>query len=290
MKKFFVFCSVLLVSCCLMAQTKEKKVLIIGIDGCKPDVLLYANTPHIDRLVKGGAYSFNAKTDPISSSGICWTGMLTGVWHEKHNVTTNSYKNPNIENYPHFFNRIKEHNDKLKTYSVVNWAPIHKIIRKGEADIVESYKPDEKVANRVAELIEKKRSDVIFVQLDDVDHAGHAHNYSLQSEQYVQSVEKADSLVGVMVSAIKRRKDVEQEDWHIIVTTDHGGSNFGHGKDIPTHTTIFYVINGPDVQKGEILEPVNVVDVAVTALSVMGLEIKEAWNLDGEVKGVNSNE
>lgn len=289
MKKFFVFFSVLLVSCCLVAQAKEKKVLIIGIDGCKPDVLLHANTPNIDCLVKDGAYSFNAKTDPISSSGICWTGMLTGVWHKKHNVTTNSYKEPNIYNYPHFFNRIKEYNKSLKTYSVVNWAPIHKIIKQGEADIAETYKPDDKVANRVAELIEAEKADVIFVQLDDVDHAGHAHNYSIQSEQYVQSVEKADSLVGGMVNAIKRRKNVEQEDWHIIVSTDHGGSNFGHGKDISTHTTIFYVINGPDVQKGEILEPVNVVDVAVTAMSVMGLDIKEPWDLDGEIRGLKNH-
>ena len=91
-KKYIILISViiLIVSC---GNPKENKVLIIGIDGCKPDALLKAKTENIDSLWKNGAFSFNAKTDEISSSGICWTGMLTGVWHNKHNVTTNDYKN-----------------------------------------------------------------------------------------------------------------------------------------------------------------------------------------------------
>ena len=94
MKTIFLFLlSVFLYSSLLNAQNK---VLIIGIDGCRPDALLKANTPNLDKLWKNGAYIFNTKTDEISSSGICWTGMLTGVWHEKHNVLTNSYKNPSI--------------------------------------------------------------------------------------------------------------------------------------------------------------------------------------------------
>ena len=100
----------ILVSC----NNKENKVLIIGFDGCRPDSFLKANTPKIDSLWKNGAYSFNAKTDGISSSGICWTGgMLTGVWHEKHNVISNSYKDSNIKVFLHFFRRVK-HNSKIK--------------------------------------------------------------------------------------------------------------------------------------------------------------------------------
>ncbi|MFD1614204.1 alkaline phosphatase family protein [Gelatiniphilus marinus] len=62
----------------------QNKVLILGIDGCRPDALLAAKTPHLDNLWKNGAYSFKAKTDDLSWSGVCWTGMLTGVWKDKH--------------------------------------------------------------------------------------------------------------------------------------------------------------------------------------------------------------
>ena len=54
----------------------QNKVLIIGIDGCRPDALISASTPNIDKLWKNGAYSFHTKTDDISYSGSCWTGVL----------------------------------------------------------------------------------------------------------------------------------------------------------------------------------------------------------------------
>ena len=32
----------------------RKKVLIIGIDGCRPDALLKAKTPHLEELIRHG--------------------------------------------------------------------------------------------------------------------------------------------------------------------------------------------------------------------------------------------
>lgn len=285
MRNLIIFILALFLVAC-GATPKEKKVLIIGLDGCRPDVLESANTANIKQLMENGAYCLQAKTDPISSSGICWTGMLTGVWHEKHNVINNNYENPNIAEYPHFFRRVKEFNPELRTASVVNWQPIHKIFQEGDADIAENYSPDEKVAERVSEILSSDQADVVFVQLDDVDHAGHTYDYSVDSQEYVRSVEKADSLTGIMVDALKKRPNYLNEDWLILVSTDHGGSNFGHGKDIPDHTTIFYVANGESVKKGKLEDGANVIDVAVTAMQHLGITINETWKLDGKPRGI----
>lgn len=264
----------------------QNKVLIIGIDGCRPDGLLAANTPNLDELWKNGAYSFSAKTDPISSSGICWTSMLTGVWHEKHKVISNEYLNPNIGEFPHFFRRVKEQKPEMKTFSVVNWNPVHKILQDGDADIVNYLLTDDKVTARVADLLLTENPDAFFVQLDDVDHAGHEFDYIPESNNYLSAIQIADKQVGVMLDAIKRRPDYEHENWLVLVSTDHGGSNFGHGKDIPEHTTIFYIASGKDVQKGEIKQQVNVIDVAVTAMKHLGIDVKKEWNLDGKPVGL----
>jgi len=285
MKTIFLFLlSVFLYSSLLNAQNK---VLIIGIDGCRPDALLKANTPNLDKLWKNGAYSFNTKTDEISSSGICWTGMLTGVWHEKHNVLTNSYKNPNIKEYPHFFRRIKQAKPELKTYSIVTWAPIHKILQKDDANMVKSPLLDRGVTSKVVRTIRKKDVDVLFLQLDFVDHAGHKHDFSAESKKYLTAIETADKQIGKMIKALKSRKNYENENWLILVSTDHGGSEFGHGKNIPEHTTTFFIASGSkDVQKGEITKQVYVVDIAVTALKHLGINIKKEWKLDGSVSGL----
>lgn len=264
----------------------QNKVLIIGIDGVRPDCLLAAKTPNLDKLWKNGAYSFSAKTDPISSSGICWTAMLTGVWHEKHNVLDNEYTNPNLAEYPHYYHRVKEQKPELKLYSVVNWSPIHKILQEGDADIANYLLTDDKVTGRVADLLQNDNPDAMFVQLDEVDHAGHEYVYAVNSEKYLAAIEKADTLVGKMISAIQNRKTYSKENWLILVSTDHGGSQKGHGQDIPEHTTIFYIANGKDVKKGEVKQQVNVVDVAVTAMKHLGIKIEKSWNLDGKVVGL----
>jgi len=264
----------------------QNKVLIIGIDGCRPDAMQAAKTPNLDKLMENGAYTFSAQTDPISSSGICWTAMLTGVWHEKHKVISNEYKNPNIKEYPHFFRRVKEQKPELKTYSVVNWAPLHKILQEGDADIANYLLTDKKVTKRVVELLQNNNPDVMFVQLDEVDGAGHKYDYVPESKKYLEAIEKADAQVGQMLDAIKSRKTYDDEEWLVLVSTDHGGSNKGHGKDIPEHTTIFYIASGDGVKKGEIKQQVNIIDVAVTAMKYLEIEIKESWNLDGKVVGL----
>ena len=54
-------------SCGETARTP--KVLMIGIDGCRPDALLDAGAPAIDALIAEGALSVQAQTGARTSSG-----------------------------------------------------------------------------------------------------------------------------------------------------------------------------------------------------------------------------
>ena len=267
-------------------EVPVNKVLIIGIDGCRPDALLEANTPNMDALWKNGSYTFKARTDEISSSGPAWSAMLTGVWHQKHNVMNNEYEDPDLEHYPHFFHRIRQEKPELQTYSVANWGPIHKILQEGDATFTSSKISDALVAEEVASILENKDVDVMFVQLDEVDGAGHRHDYTVESKKYLKAIERSDGQVGTMVSALEQRSAIKDENWLIILSADHGGSDFGHGKNIPEHTTVFYIASGKSAINGEIQQEVGVVDVAVTALYHLGIPAKEAWNLDGRVAGL----
>jgi len=270
-----------------LGQTgSTNKVLIIGVDGCRPDALQAADTPNVDALLKNGAYSYTAQTDEISSSGPAWTAMLTGVWHQKHNVVNNKYEDPNLEDYPHFFHRIRKENPDLALYSVANWGPIHEILQEGDATLDASTVNDARVTSKVSAFLKHEDVDVMFVQLDEVDGAGHAHGYSVESKKYLKAIEKIDRQVGRMVSALEKRSSLEMENWLIILSTDHGGSDYGHGKNIPEHTTIFFITSGESAARGEIAGKVGVVDVAVTALKHMGITAKASWDLDGKVAGL----
>ena len=274
------------ISICSCSMPKENKVLIIGIDGCRPDALLKASTKNLDSLWKNGAYSFNTKTDEISSSGICWTGMLTGVWHDKHKVLTNEYKNPNIKKYPHFFRRVKQSKPELKTYSLVHWVPLHKILQPGDADVAKTFDTDEAVTNEAVNMLVNEPVDVMFLHLDDVDHAGHSYGYHPSNNDYLSAIEVIDRQVGRIIHSLYKRNNYKNENWLILVSTDHGGSGTSHGKNTVEHTTIFYIASGNAVKKGEIKEQVNVIDVAVSAMTHLDIPIMDEWNLDGKPSGL----
>ena len=274
-----------------VSAQKAPKVLIIGIDGCRPDALLLADTPNIDRIwKKGAAYSFKVKTDSISYSGPCWTSILTGVWHQKHNVLSNKYIKPNTKEYPHVFTRLKSVKPDAEVVSIVQWAPIHKILPAldGSGVVALNFGYDSIVANQSVSMLRVMLNiDAMFVHLCSVDGFGHKYGFSIdKNSKYMKQITKVDGYVGKILNALEERKMNKKEEWYVILTTNHGGSGKDHGQNIEKHTKTFYIINGKHVQEGEITAQVNAVDVGVTALKLLGVPLKKEWNLDGKIVGL----
>ena len=155
----------------------EKKVLLIGIDGCRSDALTLANTPHIDQLVDNGIFIPNAScsiNNQRTRSGPGWSTMLTGVWYDKHGVTSNSFKGSNIEKYPPFNVLMNRKNKDFKIASFIMWKPIEKHIIKGTSEHYKFFsKYNDDLANDVSKYIAQSDEDVIFIDFDHVDRAGH---------------------------------------------------------------------------------------------------------------------
>lgn len=119
---------------CIAQQIK--KVLIIGIDGCRPDALMAANTPNIDLLLNNAIYSLHALNDDITISGPGWSAMLAGVWSNKHGITNNTFSGSNLAQYPHFFKRVETIFPSLNTVSISQWGPINNSIVLNNADYI----------------------------------------------------------------------------------------------------------------------------------------------------------
>ena len=71
---------------------RAKKALLICLDGVRPDALLFASTPNIDRLLTKGraAYSFHAQCEARSLSGPSWASVFTGLLMDQHGVRDNA--------------------------------------------------------------------------------------------------------------------------------------------------------------------------------------------------------
>ena len=279
---------------------KIKKVLLIGIDGCRPDALEAAHTPNLDALIKDGVLVLNTKiigereTDADTISGPGWSNILCGVWPDKHGVKNNEFKGSNYSAYPHFFARLKEQRPTAFTVSLEDWEPIKRFIVSA-ADIAESFVPpnkdyaisDQWMANTACEILQNKNPDAMFIYFGNVDETGHKKVFHPDSPAYIGAIELADRQLGPVLAALRGRKTLAQEDWLIVVCTDHGGigTNHGGGRNKPEIHDVFLIVSGPAAPK-KVDGPTSHVDIVPTLLTHLGVTIKPEWKLDGRPVGV----
>jgi predicted AlkP superfamily pyrophosphatase or phosphodiesterase len=273
-------------------------VLLIGLDGVRVDILAQATTPTIDSLIAEGIFSDAALTGEPTVSGPSWSSMLIGVWPQKHGVHGNNFEGNAYEAFPDFLTRLEHIDSSYSTLAVLDWPPLGTEASGGPlvsdgVDAKINLNGDElgyDVADSVttwvaAELLEESDVDAAFVYLGNIDVVG--HETSSLSDEYRAAIEAADRQVAALVSAIRRRPTYGREDWLILMSTDHGRrDDGGHGGQSVEERTIFYLAAGPSALRGTVMTPPGIVDVAVTALTHLGVEIDPAWDLDGVVVGL----
>ena len=279
-------------------EAPTKKVLLIGLDGVRVDIMATVHTPVIDSLAASGFFSDEAKTRVRTVSGPGWSSMLIGARTDKHRVDGNDFEGNDYATYPDFLTRIEREKPALNTFAVLDWPPLGtadsggplvsdeidvKINFDGEAD---GYRLADSLSVEAAvEHLRDTDVDAAFVYLGDIDVV--AHETNTRSPRYKAAIEWADTRVGLLLQAVRDRPSYAREDWLILMSTDHGRNDAGgHGGTSPSETTIFFLASGPSVESGRTDCPPEIVDVAVTALAHMGLGPDPAWNLDGHVRGL----
>lgn len=275
------------------ADQPAKKVLIIGLDGIRIDILAEADTPNIDRLIAEGFFSDRARTNVRTVSGPGWSSMLIGARTDKHLVNSNNFTGNDYATYPEFLTRLERIDPEFETFAVVDWAPLGTTASGGPlfSDAIDELlffdggeqgygRADSLSVDAAADRLTNRDIDAAFVYIGDTDEVAHAT--STYAPEYKAAIEVADVLVGRLVAAIEARPTYADEDWLILICTDHGRNDAGgHGGDSDKERTIFFLAHGPSVVREPIETPPNIVDVAVTALTHLGVDIDPAWNLDG---------
>src|SRR5688572_31117328 len=71
------------------APVRPRRVLVISVDGLRPDLLLRSDTPNMHRLFRSGCYTFWARTVPQGITLPSHTSMLTGVTPRRHGIEWN---------------------------------------------------------------------------------------------------------------------------------------------------------------------------------------------------------
>ena len=280
------------------------RVLFIGIDGCRFDALEKADAPNLDRLRAEGCYSDRTlilgdrSRGNNTVSGPGWSSLLTGVWADKHGVNSNKFETPHYDRFPHFFRRVKDAFPQAMTASIAGWPPIaQKIVSAAdvneETSEAEKYVPgDELAAKRAVDLLRHADPTVLFVYFGQVDEHGHSFGFSPDVPEYVKAIERVDGHVGLVLGALRARRNYATENWLVLVSTDHGGKgkDHGNGHNVPEILHGFTIVNGAASDRGRIEQTTYLVDVPVTALAHIGVKLDPEWKLDGKPVGLRKNQ
>jgi arylsulfatase A-like enzyme len=250
-----------------------RRVLILSIDGLRPDVISLAPMPNLLNLMQNSAYSLTAQTIYPSSTLPSHASMLTGYCPAMHGVDWNDYD--------------PEQGYAIGTdlFDIAHAAGFQTSMFVGKKKLQQLTAPESVdqfvyVNDRESVLVDRLLEEfpthfgVLFIHFPLVDGMGHEYGW-LSPEQFSVAFH-ADEAFGRLLAELDARN--LRGETLIIVTADHGGHKTTHGSSDPEDMTIPWIASGPGIQPKVLTTTVHTMDTAATAAFALGLESPVDWN------------
>jgi hypothetical protein len=256
--------------------TPTAKVMLISVDGLRPDAIFHAPAPNLQALACKGAYSWRARTIHPSITLPSHASMVSGFPPEKHGIFHNDLQ-PGYIAVPTVMSAAKQAGRKVVL--VVGKEKMIQLVPPGTYDVfVWTPDLDDDVITKAVEEV-AAGFDLMFVHLPMVDLTGHAQGW--MSEAYLRQVSATDT-------ALARLLAVVPPETTIIVTADHGGSGYIHWSGAPEDVHIPWIVKGPGIRSARALgSDIHTFDTAATIAHVLGVKLPaevqgkavlEPWN------------
>lgn len=252
----------------------QRKVVLFVVDGMRPDAMMQAQTPNMDRMMQQGRFTLEARTVMPSVTLPVHMSLFHSVKPERHNNLTNTYA-PQVRPIPGLIDVI--HAEEMMTAMFTNWEQLRDLSRPGaldasimfaigEAEIGES---DRQLTDYALRWLSQHDFNFAFIYLGQTDEVG--HHYGWMSDEYIEAIQHADTCIGQVMGTLGEKT-------HYLVTADHGGHDRMHGTPLKVDMTIPVLMCGPDIPStGERAEKTSILDIAPTILQLLELKAPKKW-------------
>lgn len=243
----------------------EKKAIVIGYDGCRADALTLVenNFSGINKMLSDGAslnyvycggVNYPAVNTQDTSTAPGWCSLLTGEWADKTGITGNGITK-SLE-YKTLMTSLTESGVIDSASFITSWDG-HFETDDGTYNLEKQYCEENNInvsfnycledtasaRTAINDINQADCSDFIFAIYEGTDHAGHSFGFSTNNPIYQAGFRLNDVLAYRTLNAIESRETYESEDWLIIITSDHGGFETGHGGPTIQERMVFIVTN-----------------------------------------------
>ncbi|WP_104135418.1 alkaline phosphatase family protein [Cryobacterium sp. Y62] len=261
-----------------MSETSTQsphRLLLVGIDGVRLDMLTRIPTPALDRVTASG-FLATPLVDPrnITVSGPMWATVLSGLWSDEHGVVCNERPPDDGIHAPDFLSRILQRQPDSKLFAAVSWAPLASRAGCGPlinpetaecfvadcgSETVDDYiRADAAVEEYSVRRLADEPVRAAFVYFGEADEA--CHEFGM-GDEYETAIRRCDAHLGKLLNAIEARPD--SDEWIVIVTTDHGHVDAGgHGGDSLVERQVWIACSEPSLEY-ELRDSATIASVAV---------------------------
>ena len=250
-----------------------RRVLILSIDGLRPDAIPLAPMPNLTALMQNSAYSLTAQTTFPSATLPAHVSMLSGQCPDKHGVNWNDYLPENgYAQVTDLFDLA--HAAGLQTVMYVGKEKLQQITEPESVDVFQYINDRDLVITET--LIQNFPADfgLMFIHFPTADWMGHVYGW-LSGEQ-LSVLFRADQALANLLSELDAR-GIRNETL-IIITSDHGGHGNIHGSSLYEDMTIPWIAVGPGIRPAALNTQITTTDTAATAAYALNLSIPLEWD------------
>lgn len=253
-------------------------VIVVSIDGLRPDAIDAFGARTLQRLVQEGSSSLEAHTILPSRTLPAHTSMLTGTEPDVHGVTWNDERvaERGFVAAPTIFATARAAGHH--TAAFFSKSKFLHLVVPGTLDYARlPGGSDSWSADRTVDLAESylddNRPNLLFVHIGEPDYVGHAAGW--MSAAYGFAVREADDELDELLQTADRAFGAGN--YTVIVTADHGGHDHTHGSADPRDVNIPWIVWGEGVRPGTVLPSgIRTTDTAATALWLLGVAAPDA--------------
>lgn len=264
----------------MLSPTDIRRVIVVVLDGLRPDAIDAFDLGHVRRLAQCGASSMRARTVSPSLTWPALTSLLTGVEPRVHGVLSDSIFLPRPRTTLHPLPTLLARSG-YPSFAFLGDVPllyrgVARRIAKGlgfsEAFFTGRTAFDVLCAAR--STVATQRDGLLFLHWADADRTGHEHGW--MSAQYGDAARRLDATLGCLAEWTHIDTD---RNTLLVLVADHGGGGVvkkHHEDDHPLNTTIPLIFAGAAVQQGGLGAP-HLTDVPATVAWALGVQVHGSY-------------
>ena len=247
-------------------------VVLIMLDGVRPDALNIAHCPTLTSLRGRGSSTLRARSVMPSITLPCHTSIFHSVPPARHGITSNIFT-PMARPLPGLVEVARAAGKRVAFF--YNWEELRDLARPGNIhysyfrDSSTDPDGDDETAAQASRFIQREKPDLAFIYFGTVDTTGHDHGW--MSEKYLRQLEHVDSLLARLFDSLP-------QEYSAIVHSDHGGHDRDHGTDLDDDMIIPWMAVGPEIKKGYAIQSqISLLDTAPTIAKILNIKAHQDW-------------